>query len=61
MRFNNTTLLLLAQAFVAIAFSQYTGPCSSSACGAEGKPCPRGYLCVPYPNFDPALRKRLHL
>ncbi|KAH6622501.1 hypothetical protein F5144DRAFT_329494 [Chaetomium tenue] len=52
---NRSTLLLLA--LVAATFGQYTGPCSTSACGAEGKPCGRGYLCVPYPHTDPALRK----
>lgn len=48
-------VLLLAFGFT--AFGQYTGLCSSAACGVDGKPCPRGYLCVPYPNFDPAQRE----
>jgi hypothetical protein len=52
---NKSSILFLA--FVSAVLSQYTGPCSTSACGAEGKPCPRGYLCVPYPHVDPALRK----
>ncbi|KAK4031591.1 hypothetical protein C8A01DRAFT_21217 [Parachaetomium inaequale] len=52
---NKRALLLLA--FVATSFGQYTGPCSTSAYGAEGKPCARGYLCVPWPTFDPAQRK----
>ena len=44
-------------ALATVSYCQYTGRCSTSACGAEGKPCPRGYLCVPYPNFNPADRK----
>ncbi|KAK0706189.1 hypothetical protein B0T26DRAFT_629645, partial [Lasiosphaeria miniovina] len=44
-------------AFAALASAQYTGPCSQSNCGASGQVCPRGYLCVPWPSFDPALRK----
>ncbi|KAK4139912.1 uncharacterized protein C8A04DRAFT_15418 [Dichotomopilus funicola] len=48
---------VLLLAIAAAAFGQYTGPCTTSACGAGGNPCPRGYLCVPYPNFDPAQRK----
>jgi hypothetical protein len=48
-------LLLLTLTISSLA--QYTGPCSNSACGTEGKACPRGYLCVPYPNFDPTLRQ----
>ncbi|KAF2749072.1 hypothetical protein M011DRAFT_399611 [Sporormia fimetaria CBS 119925] len=35
----------------------YTGPCTTAACGASGKACPRGYLCVGWPVLDPALRK----
>ncbi|KAK4245102.1 hypothetical protein C7999DRAFT_16703 [Corynascus novoguineensis] len=49
--------VLLVLGFAAAVLGQYTGPCSTSACGAEGKACPRGYLCVPYPSFDPAERK----
>ncbi|KAK4236972.1 hypothetical protein C8A03DRAFT_16451 [Achaetomium macrosporum] len=52
---NKATLLLLA--VLPLSFGQYTGPCSTSACGAEGRPCPRGYLCVPYPKFDPSQRQ----
>ncbi|KAK0613732.1 hypothetical protein B0T14DRAFT_386812, partial [Immersiella caudata] len=47
----------LAAAFLGLASAQYTGPCSNTACGDAGQPCPRGYLCVPYPNFNPAERK----
>ncbi|KAK4167504.1 hypothetical protein QBC43DRAFT_311980 [Cladorrhinum sp. PSN259] len=43
--------------FATLSQAQYTGPCSVSNCGATGKVCPRGYLCVPWPSFEPALRK----
>ncbi|KAK4183725.1 hypothetical protein QBC35DRAFT_393246 [Podospora australis] len=46
-------LALCSSAVVA----QYTGPCSASNCGADGRVCRRGWLCVPWPSFDPALRK----
>ncbi|EGO56150.1 hypothetical protein NEUTE1DRAFT_45259 [Neurospora tetrasperma FGSC 2508] len=39
------------------AMAAYTGPCSVTQCGASGVACPRGYLCVPWPSFDPALRE----
>ncbi|KAK0639389.1 hypothetical protein B0T16DRAFT_298378, partial [Cercophora newfieldiana] len=44
-------------ALAAVSSAQYTGPCSNNACGTQGLPCPRGYLCVPYPSFNPADRK----
>lgn len=50
-------LLLVVAAFALQSSAQYTGPCTTAACGASGKPCARGYLCVPYPNFNPAERK----
>lgn len=35
----------------------YTGPCKPNNCGASGTKCRNGYLCVPWPHTDPALRK----
>ncbi|KAK3386775.1 hypothetical protein B0H63DRAFT_468366 [Podospora didyma] len=51
------SLALSALAFAAITSAQYTGPCSANNCGASGTVCARGWLCVPWPSFDPALRK----
>ena len=51
------TLCMGALALGAIVSGQYTGPCVASNCGASGKVCPRGYLCVPFPNFNPAERQ----
>ncbi|KAK4210583.1 hypothetical protein QBC37DRAFT_292226 [Rhypophila decipiens] len=35
----------------------YTGPCTVDACGAEGKVCKRGWLCVAWPSSNPPERK----
>ncbi|KAH8902828.1 hypothetical protein BR93DRAFT_931695 [Coniochaeta sp. PMI_546] len=51
------SLSLRVLSLSAISEAAYTGPCSDQACGATGKACARGYLCVPYPNFDPAQRQ----
>ncbi|KAK3493438.1 hypothetical protein B0T13DRAFT_450274 [Neurospora crassa] len=56
-----TKILILfgitAAAVASPAMAAYTGPCSVTQCGASGVACPRGYLCVPWPSFDPALRE----
>ncbi|KAK3312026.1 hypothetical protein B0H66DRAFT_101179 [Apodospora peruviana] len=52
-----TKVSLSLLALAAFASAQYTGPCSTSNCGATGKVCPRGYLCVPWPSFNPAERQ----
>ncbi|KAM7184252.1 hypothetical protein V8F20_012300 [Naviculisporaceae sp. PSN 640] len=52
-----TKVSLSLLAIVAVASSQYTGPCTASNCGASGKVCSKGWLCVPYPSFNPAERK----
>ncbi|KAK0736531.1 hypothetical protein B0T21DRAFT_181626 [Apiosordaria backusii] len=43
--------------FAASSVAQYTGPCTANDCGASHKVCARGWLCVPYPSFDPATRQ----
>ncbi|KAL0471164.1 hypothetical protein QR685DRAFT_276445 [Neurospora intermedia] len=56
-----TTKILILFGITAAAASPataaYTGPCSVTQCGASGVACPRGYLCVPWPSFDPAQRE----
>lgn len=53
------SLMLVGVAALAVLSSaQYTGPCSNSAYGTSGLAFPRGYLCVPYPSFNLAERKR---
>ncbi|KAB5585168.1 hypothetical protein GE09DRAFT_1069657 [Coniochaeta sp. 2T2.1] len=55
---SSTFLLSLGLlALAATTQAAYTGPCSDQACGESARACPRGYLCVPYPNFNPADRK----
>lgn len=49
--------LALVAASLSLSSAQYTGSCSASDCGASHKVCPRGYLCVPYPSFEPSLRQ----
>ncbi|KAK3990406.1 hypothetical protein QBC44DRAFT_325124 [Cladorrhinum sp. PSN332] len=55
MWFSKSSICLLL--FAAVSQAQYTGPCSASKCGADGRVCPRGFLCVPWPSFEPALRQ----
>jgi len=59
----STTLTALAALIAASVanpapFVPYTGPCSSTNCGATGLNCQAMHLlCVPWPHTDPALRK----
>ncbi|KAF2465168.1 uncharacterized protein BDR25DRAFT_199610, partial [Lindgomyces ingoldianus] len=48
----------LASALPEPAPQGHTGPCSRTDCGVHHLDCTnRGYLCVPWPHADPALRK----
>ncbi|KAK0667080.1 hypothetical protein QBC41DRAFT_279540 [Cercophora samala] len=49
--------ILFLSFFAAVSAAQYTGPCSANDCGGSHKVCARGWLCVPYPSFDPAKRQ----
>ncbi|KAK4460403.1 hypothetical protein QBC42DRAFT_272494 [Cladorrhinum samala] len=55
MWFSKSSICLLT--FATLSLAQYTGPCSPSNCGADGRVCRRGWLCVPWPHTDPALRQ----
>ncbi|KAH7627202.1 hypothetical protein SMAC4_12945 [Sordaria macrospora] len=57
MQLLQTILILFGITAAAPAMAAYTGPCSTTQCGASGVACPRGYLCVPWPSFDPAKRE----
>jgi hypothetical protein len=57
MWFSPASLSLTILSLAALSHAAYTGPCSDQACGETSKVCPRGYMCVPWPSFDPALRK----
>ncbi|KAL8303134.1 hypothetical protein RB601_008031 [Gaeumannomyces tritici] len=48
----------LVAAVPALQPRQYTGPCETTNCGAQGLDCThRGNLCVAFPHTDAALRK----
>jgi hypothetical protein len=52
------TLTNLASALPDPVPQGYTGPCSETDCGVNHTNCrKKGYLCVPWPHVDPALRK----